>query len=125
MIMEDFMEMFRIAKDDDAPSHSLSTDDAIHALKAAADTFLAPHNFKAGDLIQQKDGLSSDLRVGERGKLPAVFIRYQDLSDLYEKARPGAPYTISVNDCLVGWINNDGGVVISASCSEAYEAYQP
>lgn len=123
--MRGIIELLGQDSDDEQPNHKLTAEDAVSVLKAGCDAFLTCHDFKSGDLIQQKDGLSSDLRGGETGKLPAIFVRYEEPGDLFDKMHPGIPYTAAKTDCLVGWLNDDGGVVISASCSEAYEPYQP
>lgn len=102
----------------------LKVQDAIDALKAAADRWTNVHTFKFGDLIVQKDGLSLGERGGERGAPPAIFITYNDdLRDMFETPDLGVQYNYAALDCIIGWLNNDGAMVVSTTCSQGYEPY--
>lgn len=102
----------------------LKGQDAIDALNAAADNWMNEHTFRFGELIVQKDGISLGERGGARGENPAIFLQYQEgLSDMFEKAELGTQYNFAALDCVVGWLNAEGGMVVSATCSQGYEPY--
>ncbi len=102
----------------------LKGQDAIDALSAAAVNWMNEHTFQFGELIVQKDGIFLGLRGSLRGGNPAIFLQYKDgLSDLYEKPEFGIQYNSTALDCIIGWLNSDGGMVISAACSQGFEPY--
>lgn len=102
----------------------LKGQDAIDALSAAAINWMNGHTFQFGELIAQKDGISLGQRAGQRGGNPAIFLQYKDgLSDLFEKPDFGIQYTSAALDCIIGWLSSDGGMVVSAACSQGFEPY--
>lgn len=117
-------EMLREMAREERPS--LPREDAIAALKAAFAAYTTQHSFQPGDLIQQKDGIASGERGGKRGQEPCIFIRYEPLAaERYEKMDMGHAYTQASPDCLVGWIEKSGGVVIAATHAAIYEPFDP
>lgn len=105
----------------------LSGEDAIAALREGFARYTTAHRFKPGQLIIQKDGLSSFDRAGDRaGGNPAVFIRYEDgLEQRVDRPGFGSPYSYGAPDCLVGWLHADGGFVVTTTHSPDFEPFEP
>lgn len=104
----------------------LKGQDAINALTEAFTRFATRHEFLPGQLVQQKDGLSSYSHGGDvkGGGPPAIFIRYEALPlARLERVETGAPYGIAAVDSLIGWLTPDGGMGVAMVCSQMFEPY--
>lgn len=115
------------SSDSEPKTCPLSGEDAIAALRAGFERYTNSHAFDPGDLIVQKDGLTSYSFAGERGGNPAIFIRYEhyddEIVDRFKPGEPGHNYPMIAPNALAGWLAPDGGVQICAIHSDYYEPF--
>jgi hypothetical protein len=97
------------SNDDDASASTLAQDVQVSLLNEAFKSLSTEHNFKPGQLIQRKSGVSTG--SSQDDAKVSVFIAYVDRKEPPTNLETVTrPWAVSNSDCVVGRVMPNGSV---------------